>query len=317
MKSTTGLADIETCYVSHCFQAQAITLTFPTGFKFSYSGDCRPSSRFVEIGRGSTVLLHEATFEDERWGDASAKKHSTTSQAIAVGKKMGASRLILTHFSQRYSKIPVGMDSMNVELKFDEDSEDVAGETNPAQIPVEDIDIAIPQTDMPWSQRANAESIQSTSELTSPLIIPPTIQPAATESGPEKFRVGDLRVGVAFDYMSVKVKDIMLMEKYTPALIKLFEEAETEEPEETVEALDANRKISKSNGHSMPSSSQATQKRRGESTNGGAESTAVDNGVGIVQAKRVKQDMQQKLDSSDPILDLDLTQPETKLEATS
>lgn len=300
MKSTTGLAHIATCYVSHCFHAQAVTLTFPTGFKFSYSGDCRPSSRFVEIGRGSTVLLHEATFEDERRGDALAKKHSTTSEAIAVGKKMGARRILLTHFSQRYSKIPVGMDSMNVELRFDEDFVDLAGETNPAQIPIGDIDIDIPKDDIPWSQRANAESIPSTSESTSSSIIPPTVQRAPTGSVSEEVPVGDLRVGVAFDYMSVKVKDIMLMEKYTPALLKLFEEVESEEPEETeVEALDANHKIAKRKTGSQNAVVESGYTRKsavGESTNG-AESNAIDNGVGIVQVKSAKQETQEKLES--------------------
>lgn len=36
-----------------------------------------------------------------------AKKHSTTSEAIDVGRRMGARRILLTHFSQRYQKIPV------------------------------------------------------------------------------------------------------------------------------------------------------------------------------------------------------------------
>ena len=40
-------------------------------------------------------------------GDAQAKKHSTTSEAIEVGRKMNARRILLTHFSQRYQKIPV------------------------------------------------------------------------------------------------------------------------------------------------------------------------------------------------------------------
>lgn len=53
------------------------------------------------------MLLHEATFDDELRGDAEAKKHSTTSEAIAVGMAMGAKRIVLTHFSQRYQKIPV------------------------------------------------------------------------------------------------------------------------------------------------------------------------------------------------------------------
>lgn len=36
-----------------------------------------------------------------------AKNHSTTSEAIDIGNSVGAYRIILTHFSQRYPKIPV------------------------------------------------------------------------------------------------------------------------------------------------------------------------------------------------------------------
>ena len=33
----------------------------------------------------ATILVHEATFEDEFWEDARAKRHSTISEAVAVG----------------------------------------------------------------------------------------------------------------------------------------------------------------------------------------------------------------------------------------
>ncbi|KAI1212346.1 beta-lactamase-like protein [Annulohypoxylon truncatum] len=101
-----GLERIDSCFVQHCFGALATVFTFPSGFKIAYSGDCRPSEDFVEIGKGATLLIHESTFEDELLGDAIAKKHSTMSEAIDVGRRMGARRILLTHFSQRYQKIP-------------------------------------------------------------------------------------------------------------------------------------------------------------------------------------------------------------------
>ncbi|MFS8000146.1 putative ribonuclease Z [Helianthus anomalus] len=48
-----------------------------------------------------------ATFEDALEKEATAKKHSTTAEAIETGNAAGAYRIILTHFSQRYPKIPV------------------------------------------------------------------------------------------------------------------------------------------------------------------------------------------------------------------
>ena len=102
-----GITDLQTCLVSHCYAAHAVSMTFPSGFKFSYSGDCRPSKEFARIGKDSTVLVHEATFDDEMRVDAKKKKHSTTSEAIAIGLAMKARRIMLTHFSQRYQKLPV------------------------------------------------------------------------------------------------------------------------------------------------------------------------------------------------------------------
>ena len=40
---------------------------------------------------------------------AVSKRHSTTEEALRVAASMGAYRTILTHFSQRYPKIPVGI----------------------------------------------------------------------------------------------------------------------------------------------------------------------------------------------------------------
>lgn len=105
-----GLDYIQGCHVHHCHGAMAVVFGFPNGFKIAYSGDCRPSEYFAKIGKGATLLIHEATFDDELQGDAKAKKHSTTSEALEVGRQMGARRILLTHFSQRYQKLPV-MDS--------------------------------------------------------------------------------------------------------------------------------------------------------------------------------------------------------------
>lgn len=161
------------------------------GWKVVYSGDTRPCERLCEVGQGATVLVHEATFEDELQAEAAAKKHrcvcmcvriclreslegfcavarststrfalsrsstfrhfrrlltylflspkhqcsplvcqtthlcnlvslqstpwivlistifrSTTLEAVESGAKMGAELTMLTHFSQRYPKIP-------------------------------------------------------------------------------------------------------------------------------------------------------------------------------------------------------------------
>ncbi|XP_014248785.1 ribonuclease Z, mitochondrial [Cimex lectularius] len=108
-----NLNKLETAYVKHCPNAFGISLTHSDGWKLTYSGDTVPSDSLVELGKGSKVLIHEATMEDELEAEAKLKLHSTTSQAIEVGQKMEAEYTILTHFSQRYAKLP-RLDSFNM-----------------------------------------------------------------------------------------------------------------------------------------------------------------------------------------------------------
>ncbi|KAJ0160090.1 Ribonuclease Z 1 [Colletotrichum tanaceti] len=105
--SCTRLASVQLVPVNHCQHSYAVVLAWPSGLKIAYSGDCRPSNALVEAGKGATLLIHESTFDDDKKGDALAKKHSTMSEALDVGYRMGARRVLLTHFSQRYAKIPL------------------------------------------------------------------------------------------------------------------------------------------------------------------------------------------------------------------
>ncbi|KAL0354648.1 UNVERIFIED_CONTAM: tRNAse Z TRZ4, mitochondrial [Sesamum radiatum] len=112
-----GLEALISFPVVHCPQAFGVVLqaanrinkvgkTIP-GWKIVYSGDTRPCPELVKASRGATVLIHEATFEDSMVDEAIARNHSTTKEAVEVGDSAGAYRIILTHFSQRYPKIPV------------------------------------------------------------------------------------------------------------------------------------------------------------------------------------------------------------------
>ena len=217
-ETVLGLSDVDACFVSHCRGAMAVTLTFPvaqadaeagTGpLKVSYSGDCRPSRKFARIGRGTTVLVHEATFDDELIGDAKAKKHSTTSEALNTGASMGAKAVVLTHFSQRYQKIPV---LQSVEGDWEEDelaAEDVDDEPAAEQ----DIDPTTEAMDIETQDSVDVfRSISSNSHSQSfhhEQII--------------KVRAKDMKVAIAFDYMRVKIGDIAQLEKFTPALSRLL-----------------------------------------------------------------------------------------------
>ncbi|ROT36059.1 hypothetical protein SODALDRAFT_328447 [Sodiomyces alkalinus F11] len=120
-----GLKRVDTVFVEHCQGATAAVLTWPSGLKVAYSGDCRPSDKFAAVGRGATLLVHECTFDDDKVEDAKDKKHSTMGEALGIAEKMGARRVLLTHFSQRYAKFPL-LDPR--EVVTEEDTVDGEGE---------------------------------------------------------------------------------------------------------------------------------------------------------------------------------------------
>ncbi|KAG9202354.1 hypothetical protein G6514_004328 [Epicoccum nigrum] len=233
-----GFADIQSVHVTHCHGAMAVSVTFPRStadhsvkpLKISYSGDCRPSRAFGAIGKDTTVLIHEATFDDELAGDARAKKHSTTSEALDVGAHMNAKAVVLTHFSQRYQKIPV--------LQTVQDGETLPEETPPAtEDAIAEADDVDPMDD----------TTAQISEIAPPPGGPAMLQPprlvhqTSDNERVIKVRNKDMKVAIAFDYMCVKLKDIIEMEKYNEALNELLvKEVAAEEGEGT--QLNANGK---------------------------------------------------------------------------
>uniref|UniRef100_A0A6B2EER2 Zinc phosphodiesterase ELAC protein 2 n=1 Tax=Phlebotomus kandelakii TaxID=1109342 RepID=A0A6B2EER2_9DIPT len=115
-----GIGRVTTCFVPHCPHSFGVALDLTNGVKITYSGDTRPSKDLIGIGLNSTVLIHEATMEDELQHEALAKMHSTVAQAIDQGKAMNAQYTILTHFSQRYAKLPrIETLEENVGIAFD------------------------------------------------------------------------------------------------------------------------------------------------------------------------------------------------------
>jgi len=110
LRKDLGITNIHSIPVAHCAHAHAVLLTgtlCPFGNTIAFSGDCRPSDRLAQVGKGADVLIHEATFEDGMEEEAVLKRHSTVSEAVNVGMRMGVKYVVLTHFSQRYPKIPI------------------------------------------------------------------------------------------------------------------------------------------------------------------------------------------------------------------
>ena len=106
LESDLGVTSIQAIPVSHCKHAFAVILRGTSFGSLAYSGDCRPSIPFARAGLNVDLLIHEATFSDGMEMEASVKKHCTVGEALEVACNMQAKAVVLTHFSQRYPKIP-------------------------------------------------------------------------------------------------------------------------------------------------------------------------------------------------------------------
>jgi ribonuclease Z len=74
------------------------------------TGDTRPCSATIEASRGADLLVHESTFGDEEAARAIETGHSTAREAATVARTAGVRRLVLTHFSARYSRDATELD---------------------------------------------------------------------------------------------------------------------------------------------------------------------------------------------------------------
>ena len=131
---------------------------------------------------------------------------------------MDSKACVLTHFSQRYQKVPV--------LEYTDEDDGVPlidAATDDPEAAVDD-GAEAPMTD----------SAQAASGTAGP------IQPDEAKHTTIKLKRGtDMKVCVAFDLMRIKVGDIAQMEKLTPALVRLFatEEKEEVKPQQTSESV--------------------------------------------------------------------------------
>ncbi|CAO1627667.1 unnamed protein product [Parajaminaea phylloscopi] len=75
-------------------------------FAFSFSGDTRPTANLEEAARGVDLYIHEATMQEDEADEAYHRGHSTIQGAIQSGHNAEAKVVLLTHFSQRYPKMP-------------------------------------------------------------------------------------------------------------------------------------------------------------------------------------------------------------------
>ncbi|GFS83645.1 zinc phosphodiesterase ELAC protein 2 [Nephila pilipes] len=122
-KLSNFIGDIKliTVPVQHCNDAHGIVLKHGFDWKIVYSGDTVPCQKLIDAGKNCTLLIHEASVEDNLINEAILKQHSTPSQVIDVADKMNAQYTIMTHFSKRYLGVPMfkECDHRNIGCAFD------------------------------------------------------------------------------------------------------------------------------------------------------------------------------------------------------
>ncbi|XP_049797637.1 zinc phosphodiesterase ELAC protein 1-like isoform X2 [Schistocerca nitens] len=72
------------------------------GRKVTIVGDTCDASRMKKIAQNSDIVVHEATLEEALRDKALENGHSTPAMAAQFAKDIGASVLVLYHYSQRY-----------------------------------------------------------------------------------------------------------------------------------------------------------------------------------------------------------------------
>ncbi|CAD6892926.1 unnamed protein product [Tilletia controversa] len=208
------------------------------GFSFAYSGDSRPCDALVAASKDVTLMIHEATIQDGREEMAYFKGHSTFAQAIDVGRRAGAACTLLTHFSQRYPKLPRltrrwqgdsgGGPNMkartDLTAMFDQDRGE--GEVDDDDALLNSMNEAEQATIVKVRDGGAAAAAASSSSSS-------VVETKAEEEakGVAEENLGMI-VATAFDLASIGVRDMWKMERYVPALELLFD-ADEEEVVET------------------------------------------------------------------------------------
>ncbi len=74
-----------------------------TSHSIAYFTDTLPVEQTIQLAKGVDVFIHEATFMDNIKDLPKRTFHTTVNEAMDLADKVQPKRLILTHFSQRYS----------------------------------------------------------------------------------------------------------------------------------------------------------------------------------------------------------------------
>jgi len=82
-----------------------VTLPPPTGKKYVYYADTRFSEDLIPFAQDADLVYHETTYLHNLAERAAERFHSTTVEAATLALKANAHRLIIGHFSSKYTDL--------------------------------------------------------------------------------------------------------------------------------------------------------------------------------------------------------------------
>lgn len=82
---------------------ELLTKPANTPTRFAYCSDTSYSEKIIPLIEGVDLLFHESTFLEEDATRAKSTMHSTARQAATIAAKAHVKKLVLGHFSARYS----------------------------------------------------------------------------------------------------------------------------------------------------------------------------------------------------------------------
>lgn len=83
---------------------------------YAYCSDTIFDERVAEAVRGIDTIYHEATYDSSLQGQARERGHSTAAEAGRIAALAGAGRLVIGHYSKRYTDIGLLLDEARREF---------------------------------------------------------------------------------------------------------------------------------------------------------------------------------------------------------
>lgn len=155
LKQVLHLKDYRSVPLIHTVLNYGVILTHVDGWKLVYSGDTMPCEKLITYGKDCDYLIHEATFSIDDNERALLVLHSTSRQAIEVGRQMGAKHILLTHFSQKFPKIPAFTDDFTENIGFAFDFMKI----RPQHLPLLHLFRPVLEA-MFWNEKANRDKME-------------------------------------------------------------------------------------------------------------------------------------------------------------